>query len=186
MMDKGAEAYRRYLDGDDGGLTEVIRTYQEGLTRFLCSVTGDWVSAEEVMEDVFFRLAVKKPKFKDKSSFKTWLYAIGRNAALDHVRHASRFADQPVEEYLNDVPAEEDPAGEYLREETKRTLYACIGRLSPDYRQALTLCYFEGLDNAGVAGVMKKNKRQVENLLTRARAALKKELEKEGIGREDF
>ena len=185
-MDHGAEAYRRYLDGDDGGLAEVIRLYQEGLTRFLCSVTGDFFAAEEVMEEVFFRLAVRKPKFRGKSTFQTWLYAIGRNAALDHVRRRARYAEKPVEEYPERASPEGEPETAFLTEERNRTLYACIGRLSPDYRQALTLSYFEGLDNAGIAAVMKKNKRQVENLLTRARAALKKELEKEGIGHEDL
>ena len=155
-MDQGAQAYARYLAGDDGGLAEIIRDYSAGLTAFLCTVTGDWHAAEEVMEDVFFRLAAKKPKFRGKSSFKTRLYAIGRNAAG------------------------------YLAAETKRALYACIGRLPPDYRQALTLSYFEGLDNGQTAAVMKKSRRQIENLLYRAKAALKKELEKEGIGHEDL
>ncbi len=185
-MDHGAQAYSRYLDGDDGGLVELIRDYQQGLTVFLCSVTGDWAAAEEIMEDVFFRLAVKKPKFKGKSSFKTWLYAIGRNAALDQVRRRSRYAEKPVENFLSGIPAGEEPEAGYIREETKRRLYACLGRLTPDYRQALTLAYFEDLDNAAVAEVMSKNRRQVENLLYRAKAALKKELEKEGIGHEDL
>ena len=185
-MDHGAEAYRRYLRGDDGGLAEIIRLYQEGLTRFLCSVTGDWPAAEELMEEVFFRLAVKKPKFKGKSSFQTWLYAIGRNAALDDVRRRSRYAEKPVEDYPQRASPEGEPEMAFLKEERNRILYACIGRLRTEYRQALTLSYFEGLDNAGVAAVMKKNKRQVENLLYRAKAALKKELEKEGIGHEDL
>ena len=185
-MDHGAQAYSRYCDGDDGGLVELIREYQQGLTVFLCSVTGDMAAAEEIMEDVFFRLAVKKPKFKGRSTFKTWLYAIGRNAALDHARHRSRYAEKPVEDYLNGVPSGEGPERDYIREETNRALYRCIGRLNADYRQALMLSYFEELDNAQIADVMKKNKRQVENLLSRARAALKKELEKEGIGHEDL
>ncbi len=184
-MDHGAQAYRRYLDGDDGGLVELIRDYQQGLTVFLCAVTGDMAEAEEIMEDVFFRLAVKKPKFKGNSSFKTWLYAIGRNAALDHARHRSRFAEKPVEEYLSGASSGDTPETASLAEETRQALYRCIGRLNADYRQALTLRYFEELDNGQIAEVMKKNKRQVENLLTRARAALKKELGKEGIGYED-
>ena len=185
-MDHGAQAYSRYLDGDDGGLAEIIRDYSTGLTVFLCSVTGDLAGAEEVMEDVFFRLAAKKPKFKGKSSFKTWLYAIGRNAALDYVRRRAKYAENPVEDYLNGAPSGENPERDLLQAETNRTLYACIGRLPPDYRQALTLSYFEELDNGQVAAVMKKNRRQVENLLYRAKAALKQELEKEGIGHEDL
>ena len=91
-----------------------------------------------------------------------------------------------MEDYLNGAPSAENPERDLLKAETNRTLYLCIGRLPPDYRQALTLSFFEELDNGQVAAVMKKNRRQVENLLYRAKAALKKELEKEGIGHEDL
>ena len=50
-MDQGAQAYSRYLAGDDDGLAEIIRAYSAGLTAFLCTVTGDWHAAEEVMEE---------------------------------------------------------------------------------------------------------------------------------------
>ncbi len=185
-MDKGAEAYRRYLDGDDGGLVELIREYKDGLTVFLCSVTGDFSAAEEIMEDVFFRLAVKKPKFKGRSSFKTWLYTIGRNAALDEIRRRSRCAETPVEDCLNRLPAGEDPEQSYLKDERNRTLYRCIGQLNEDYRQALTLSYFNGLSNDQIAAVMHKNRRQIDNLLYRAKTSLRKALEKEGISHKDI
>ena len=184
-MDRGAQAYARYCDGDDGGLAELIRDYNEGLTLFLYSVTGDLSSAEEITEDVFFRLAVKKPRFKGNSSFKTWLYAIGRHAALDYVRRRSRFTEKPAEEYPAGVSSGEDPESAYIKRERDRALHAAVARLTPDYRQALTLSYFEELDNGQIAEVMKKNKRQVENLLYRAKAALKTELEKEGITHEN-
>ena len=34
-MDIGASSYRRYLDGDDTGLTELIRDYKDGLTLYI-------------------------------------------------------------------------------------------------------------------------------------------------------
>ena len=78
-MDNGACSYRRYLAGDDNGLADIIREYRDGLIFFLNGFVNDPDTAEDLAEDVFFRLAVKKPRFREKSSFKTWLYAIGRN-----------------------------------------------------------------------------------------------------------
>lgn len=43
------------------------------------------------------------------------------------------------------------------------------------------LYYFEDMSCDGIAGVMKKNRKQVANLLSRGRAALRSELEKEGV-----
>ncbi|MBD5159991.1 MAG: RNA polymerase subunit sigma-24, partial [Ruminococcus sp.] len=76
-MDNGAVSYRRFLDGDDEGMVEIIRDYKDGLILYLNGITGNILLAEEIMEDTFFKLVVKKPKFSGRSSFKTWLYAIG-------------------------------------------------------------------------------------------------------------
>ena len=138
------------------------------------------------MEEVFFRLAAKKPRYGGKSSFKTWLYAIGRNLAVDWLRKSNRLSDAPIEDYgaLSDEEADLEAA--YLREERKICLYRAMRQLSSDYRQVLYLVYFEDLTNVEAAAVMKKSKRQIENLVSRARKALKNELLKEGFTDEDL
>lgn len=89
-MDNGAEFYRRFLDGDDSGIVDIIRDYKNGLVMYLNGITGNLSFAEEIMEDTFFKLLTRKPKFSGRSTFKTWLYAIGRNTAYDKIRKNSR------------------------------------------------------------------------------------------------
>ena len=55
-----------------------------------------------------------------------------------------------------------------------------MNKLKPEYAQVLYLIYFEGFTNDETAQIMKKTKKQVIDLLYRAKAALKKQLEKEG------
>lgn len=182
-MDNGAGSYRRFLAGDDNGIVEIIRDYKDGLILYLNGITGDICLAEELMEDTFFKLVTKKPKFSGKCSFKTWLYAIGRNAAIDGLRHRSRISFVPADECY-DLSDEENIEQEYLREEQKITLHKALQRLNPDYRQVLYLVFFEQFSNAETAEIMHKNKRQIENLLYRAKQALKEELGKEGFSYE--
>lgn len=61
-MGNDADRYRRYLDGDDNGLIEIIEIYHEGLTLYLNSIVNNICLAEELMQDTFLRLAVKKPR----------------------------------------------------------------------------------------------------------------------------
>ena len=89
-MDNGASSYRRFLDGDDSGLAELVRDYKDGLILYLNGFVQNMHTAEELMEDTFFKLMVKKPRFREKYTFKTWLYTIGRNIALDHLRRNAR------------------------------------------------------------------------------------------------
>jgi RNA polymerase sigma-70 factor (ECF subfamily) len=69
----------------------------------------------------------------------------------------------------------------YLKEEQKIILHRAMGRLKSEYRQVLYLSFFEDFDNGQIAAVMKKSKRQVENLMYRAKISLKSELDKEGF-----
>ena len=96
-MDNGASSYRRFLEGDDSGLVEIIRDYKDGLIFYLNSLVNNLHIAEELAEDTFVRLGTKKPRDKRKSSFKTWLYTIGRNLVL--VTKPGK--DVPAEFYLD-------------------------------------------------------------------------------------
>lgn len=180
-MDNGASSYRRYLDGDDNGITEIVSAYKDGLILYLNGYVRNIHLAEELAEDTFFRLVVKKPWFSGRCSFKTWLYTIGRNMATDHLRRHRREIGTPVEELENYLAEEADLERSYIREEQKRLLHRAIRRLHSDYRQILYLLYFEGFSNREAGLILHKSDRQVRNLLYRAKQALKSELEKEGF-----
>ena len=180
-MDNGASSYRRFLDGDESGIVEVIRDYKDGLIFYLNGFVQNIHTAEDLMEDTFVRLVVKKPKFSARYSFKTWLYTIGRNVAIDYLRHNSKTVLVSEEELQR---AESDEAGleqSYLQEEQRIMLHRAMGKLKSEYQQVLYLSFFEDFDNAQIAVVMKKSKRQIENLMYRAKMSLKSELDKEGF-----
>lgn len=67
-MDYGASSYRRFLAGDDSGLAEVIRLYKDGLMFYINGYVHDISMAQDLTEDVFFKLAVKKAALSGGSS----------------------------------------------------------------------------------------------------------------------
>ncbi len=180
-MDNGASSYRRFLDGDDNGIVEIIRDYKDGLMLFINRYVNNIYVAEELTEDTFFKLVTKKPRFVDKSTFKTWLYTIGRNAAINYTRRSRHLSVTPIEEMQDFCAGEADIEQAYLREEQNAQLYRALSRLHPPYAAVLHLKYFEDLNNDEIAKILKKSKRQVENTLYQAKQALKSELEREGF-----
>ena len=188
-MDNGASSYRRFLEGDDSGLCEIVRDYKDGLILFLHSMTRDLGLAEELCEDTFVRLAVKKPKFSGKAAFRTWLYAIGRRVAADHLRKMSRreiLSLEALSEKGFDPPADGDVTESYLRDERKQIVHRALGRLIDSHREVLWLVYFENLSVKEAAEVLGKSPHAAESLIHRARLSMKAELEKEGITHEDL
>ena len=137
------------------------------------------------MQDAFIKLAIKKPKFNGKSSFKTWLYTIGRNIAVDHKRRLLRRKNVSLNEYI-EIADEADLERSYLVTEQKINLRHAICRLKEDYQQVLYLTYFEDFSNEETAKITGKSVKQIKNLLYNARKALKTELEKEGFKYENI
>ena len=178
-MDNGASSYRRFLDGDDEGIVEIIKDYKDGLTLSLNGYVDNIFVAEELMEETFFKLMMKKPRFNGKFSFKTWLNTIGRNVAIDYIRHNEKVSDMPLEDFENYLSEEDSVETSYLREERKIAVHKALRKLKAEYRQVLYLIYFEGFSNSEAATTMKKSKHQLENLVYRARMSLRSELDKE-------
>ncbi|MBQ2687262.1 MAG: RNA polymerase sigma factor [Clostridia bacterium] len=179
-MDNGAGSYRRFLDGDDNGFVDIIKDYKDGLILYINNFTENIFTAEDLAEDTFVKIVTKKPRFSGKSSFKTWLYAIGRNVALDYLRRtkAKEISFDELPEIKEEVLSLEQ---EYIKKEENITLHHAMEKLNPQYKQVLWLVYFENFSNREAATVMKKSVRNIETLLYRAKQSLKSELNKEGF-----
>lgn len=179
-MDNGASSYRRFLEGDDNGIVEIIRDYKDGLILFLNRYVSNIQIAEELAEDTFFKIVTRKPRFIAGGSFKTWLYTIGRNIAINYIRQAKKISDAPIED-INAYSDERNLEETYIREEQKIVIHRALSKINADYGKVLYLKFFEDLNNEQIAMVLKKNRRQIENMIYQAKQSLKSELDKEGV-----
>ena len=175
--------YREWLDGSEDALAAIIREYRDPLTHFICSIVRNYTDAEEIASDTFVQLALKKKTFRGDSAFRTYLFAIGRNRAVDLVRKRERRGEI-IGESPEDRADGEMLDAQILRTERDAHLHSAISELCEDYRTVLYLVYFEDMNAESAGKVMKKNRKQTENLLYRAKKALRAILEKDGYGYE--
>ncbi len=178
-MDNGASSYHRYLSGDREGLAEIVDVYYDGLVLFLNTWLNNLHDAEDMAEETILVLTTKKPAFRGKSSFKTWLYSIGRNVTGKFLRKNRAFSVAP-EEMARLADLEEESAQDFFEDEEKQALHRCMVRLRPEYRRALWLKYFESMSAQEISAVMGKTLHSVNHLVERAREALREEMNKEG------
>jgi RNA polymerase sigma-70 factor (ECF subfamily) len=180
-MDNGASSYRRFLDGEDTGIADIVGDYKDGLILYLNGYVNNIFIAEELAEDTFFRLITRKPSFSGKSTFKSWLYAIGRNVAVDYVRRNRKICQTPIEDMENYLTEAQTLEESYIQEESKRLIHKALTDLPTDYRNVLWLVFFEDFSSKEAATILKKNERQMKNLLYRAKQALRLKLERDGF-----
>ena len=97
---------------------------------------------------------------------------------MSYVRKCVRHPECAYE-YIENESDRRSLEDEFIQKERERELHKALDKLNEDYRTVLHLIYFEEMSYANAAKVMKKNTKQIENLVYRARNTLKKELEKE-------
>ena len=179
-MDNGASSYRRYLNGDEEAFHEIVKEYFDNLVFFIDRYVHDYAAAEDIALDVFTQLVVNKRRYNFQVSLKTYLFMIGRSRALDYIKRRNKIRMVELSEAEN--RSSEDPSLEemILADERKRAVNAALGQLSDEMRLVVHLVYFEQLSAAEAAKVLKKNVKQVYNLLYRAKNALRTILGEEG------
>ena len=145
--------YRRYLGGDEDGLSALMERHGDKLTLYLDGCLHDLHESKDLMIEAFAYLIAKKPRIRD-GGFRAYLYRSARHMAL---RLLSRKRAQLC--FSLDALTEEPEARELVEEavesaERARILRACMAELHADYREALFLVYFEGLSHAETAAAV--------------------------------
>ena len=178
-MDNGASSYRRFLDGDEAAFDDIMRELFDNLVFFIYRYVKDTHAAEDIAIDTFSDLVVHKSRYNFKVTLKTYLFMIGRSRALNYIKRRNHIVMTPLEESrkADDCSSLEDII---LADTRARVINSAVDRLPDDMRAAVHLVYFEELSYEQAAKVMKKNKKQIDNLLYRAKKELRTILGKEG------
>lgn len=179
-MDNAACSYRRFLDGDEAAFDEIIHELFDHLVFFIDRYVRDTHAAEDIAIDVFSDLVIHRSRYNFRVTLKTYVFMLGRSRALNYIKHRNRFRTEPLTEAESAVSDRMLLEEQFLRGERNRLLNEALATLPEDMKAAIHLVYFEELSYEEAAAVMKKTKKQVDNLLYRAKNALRTTLGKEG------
>ena len=185
-MDNGASSYRRYLDGDEKAFDEIIKELFNNVVFFVNGYLHDIHTAEDIAIDVFSELISNKNKYNFKVSLKTYLFMLARSRALNFIKRKKiiTFVElEKADEYEHTRYSIEEAV---LRDERKKVINKALSGLSDDMRVAVHLVYFEDMSYDEAARVMKKNTKQIDNLLYRAKGELRNIIRREGLNYDEF
>lgn len=181
-MDNGASSYRRFLAGDEGAFDEIVDSLFYQLVFFLNGYVHDTFAAEDIAMDTMSDLFVNKKRYNFQVSLKTYVFMIGKSKALNYLKRQKRLSTvdfSEVEEGLADEG--EKPLEELvLADERSRLVHSAVAKLPGELQLAIHLIFFEDMSFEETAKVMNKSKKQVYNLIYRAKNELRAILGEEG------
>jgi RNA polymerase sigma-70 factor (ECF subfamily) len=179
---------RRVQAGDVAAFDQLILKYRERLYAVVYNMTSNREDTADLVQDAFIKAFQSINRFGGQSSFFTWLYRIGVNSALTHLRKnklRSFFSLEQVDE--NDRPSAEVIAaltddtsgaerGTFVKE-LQEKLNEAMQKLSIKHRTVVTLFEIDGLSHQEIADITGSSVGTVRSRLHYAKQLLQSELQ---------
>jgi RNA polymerase sigma-70 factor (ECF subfamily) len=164
----------QFQAGDVAGFEDLYRRYYARLYRFCLKRVGDSAEAEEVTQEAFTRAYTAMPRLAGERKFYPWLSVIAARLCLDTHRRRARSVPLP-ELDLGAVDGDQEKV--VLQAADRQMLRDAMDRLGPRHQEVLRLREQEGWSYQRIAEYYDVSLGTVEQLLWRARRALRREFE---------
>jgi RNA polymerase sigma-70 factor, ECF subfamily len=188
-----AELLAAYKAGEVQALGELMERHKAAVYGYLLRLTGNPAAADDLFQEVFLKLVRDPGAYGERDKFKSWLFTVARNAAMDHFRRETARRETPLpgsaprgedgEEGPADLPAPgPGPEGELENRQLAARLEAALAALSEDQREVFYLRHYSELSFKEIAEMLGLPIGTVLARMSRAAARLRAELEKSGEG----
>lgn len=167
-----ARLIRDSIAGDRLAFGELVRRHRSFVLALVYRLCGDATQAEDIAQDAFLRAWQALPGFRGQAAFRTWLYRIASNVALEQLRHAKPTVD------IEGIPlaAQDTPEDDALHTEQCAEVQAAILQLPVQSRLVLILREYEGLSYKEIASTLDIPIGTVMSRLNYARQRLQRDL----------
>ncbi len=176
-------AIRCLKQGDFGGLEALMARYQVRAVRVAFLITGDRGRAEDVVQDVFFRIFQRPASLDESRPFEPYLTRSVINAALNACRNDRRSisleGNTDVVERLISLAASVESQAEYSQ--LKAEILEALMHLPPRQRAAIVQRYYLDMSEHDMALALEAPPGTVKWLLHSARSGLRRLIKKERI-----
>ena len=174
------EVVGQVLAGQTALFEVLMRRHNERVYRAVRAILRDDREAEDVMQQAYVSAYFHLRQFNGHARFSTWLTRIAINEALARIRRSRRYEPleegSPHAEAFMTSDADLDPERRAASGELRALLESAIDGLADGSREVFVLRQVEGMSTAEVADVLGVSEDVVKTRLSRARAALRRDL----------
>jgi RNA polymerase sigma-70 factor (ECF subfamily) len=164
--------------GDDDSFGMMVTRYERKLVRVLTRIVQDEHLARDLAQETFWKVYTRLDRFDTSRRFGPWLFQVGVNIALDHLRRVGSVTtslDTAIEGRRGIEPCAPDgrPTAELAQE-----VQFVLKRIPVDYRTVLILRDLEGFSTAEVASIVRRREPTIRWRLSRAREIFREHWER--------
>ncbi len=164
-----------WRDGDTAAGDSLICRHFDAICRFFRSKLGDDV--EDLVQRTFEISTARRERIHTGASFRGFLFGVARNLLLDHLRRRYRRGDREDISVRSLADLGTSPSEAVHRREREALLLEAMRRITIDQQIILELAYWEGLSGREIAEALEIRENTVRSRLSRARTALRGELD---------
>jgi RNA polymerase sigma-70 factor, ECF subfamily len=175
QQDRFIEGLRK---GDEQIFEELFKAYYAPMCDYCMRYVPDMDMAEEIVQDLFFKLWLRREEVNINTSIKSYLFTAMRNLALNRISQLKihdryhqfvEFQQKTDIDYPTDLMEEQD---------MERIMKQALATLPPKRREIFEMSRFENLKYTEIAEKLNLSVKTVESQMTRALDQLRKVLEK--------
>jgi len=171
------ELMRRFQGGDRAAFTSLVKRFQDPLYYFICRFIGDPHTAEDILQETFLRVYLKRNRYREIARFSTWIYTIAVNLAKSEFRRRKRVRsfdpNEPGRGGIGPVTVGEEgieeEADRYFR---NRLIQEKLSQLPPKFRLVVILRDIQQLSYEEISGIVGVPVGTVKSRINRGRIRL--------------
>jgi len=179
------ELLEKIKSGDVQAFKQLFESYQDAVFNLCYRFAKNKEDAEDLCQEVFFKIYNSVTTFKHKSKISTWIYRITVNLCLNYKRKHSKFnwlllddtseEKNNVSDYLS-IPEADQPDSFVEQKEREQIVQDAINSLPQNQRVALILQRYEDLSVQEIADILGTSALSVQSRLARAKENLCKKI----------
>ena len=180
----------RLQRGDERALSDLVATYGTKIHQLAFRYLRNKEDAEEVAQDVLFKVHRKVGEFRGDAALSSWIYRITFNTAMSRLRSGAyqraqeeqRLAAANESDEMNERPVREpaDLSGladeDLFKSQLRRRMFRAILNLPVIYRAPVMLRDIQGMSTEEASAMLHVKDQTLKSRLHRGRLLLRKQL----------
>lgn len=170
------ELIRRSQQNDLVAFEKIVHFYEKRVFNFCLKYTNSKEDAEDLTQEIFWKVFKNIRKYNFKHAFSTWLYTIAKNSIYDMLRKKRKIGfiknidDFDVDSKIAlDFQTSKKPEKEI---HNRIDLALAFSKIRPEYEKVLKMFYWKGFDYKEIGKIMQIPLNTVKTYILRAKKSL--------------